>query len=90
VIIDKLMLNPRIYFIGKLLEDIYFLTATGFILFDTFSLDVGCSTQQRKVVFQLRLFVNSKGYDGARSVQPQISFLARRLLMQRAEQPSRE
>ena len=84
------MLNPLFYFIAKLLEYIYFLRATGFIFFDTFSLDVWCSTQQRKVVFQLRLFVNSKGYDGARSVQPQTSFLARRLLMQRAEQPSRE
>ena len=84
------MLNPLFYFIGKLLEDIYFLRATGFILFDTFSLDVWFSTQQRKVVFQWRLFVNSKGYDGARSVQLQTSFLARRLLVQRAEQPSRE
>jgi len=84
------MLNPLICFIGKLLEDIYLLRATGFILFDTFSLDVWCWTQQRQVGFQLRLFVNSKGYDGARSVQPQTSFLARRLLVQRAEQPSRE
>jgi hypothetical protein len=75
---------------SKLLEDIYFLRATGFILFDTFSLDVWFSTQRRKVVFQLRLFVNSNGYDGTRSVQPQTSFLARRLLVQRAEQPSRE
>ena len=84
------MLNPLFCFIGKLLEDIYFLRATGFILFDTFSLDAWSSTQQRKVVFQWRLFVNSKGYDRARSVQLQTSFLARHLLVQRAEQPSRE
>jgi hypothetical protein len=79
------MLNSLFCFIGKLLEDIYFLRATGFILFDTFSLDVWFSTQQRKVVFQWRLFVNSKCYDGARSVQLQTSFLARRLLVQGAE-----
>ena len=78
------MLNPLFYFIGKLLEDIYLLRATGFIFFDTFSLDVWFSTQQRKVIFQWHLFVNSKGYDGARSVQLQTSFLARRLLVQRA------
>jgi len=46
-----------------LLEGIYLLKATGFIPFDTFSLNVRFLTQQRKVVFQCHLFLNSKGYD---------------------------
>ena len=57
------MLNPLFCFIGMLLEGIYLLKATGFIPFDTFSLNVRFLTQQRKVVFQCRLFLNSKGYD---------------------------